>query len=223
MKLNISYIDNCIEFQEKINVIEIENKKYLERLINDLYIISLGEIIEDIKFFKDSEEIKMSNKINIIINYFEIDFNAKKYTTILNKKINSEVSEKVKDDINTQYKKIINLITPELNKNNLSLNINSEYDFAEILKLLKIKINTPKKILHKLYTLIDIEDEFKTSELIVFINLKQFLTNEEIEELYKYSLYKNINILLIETQSSKTVNDFENKLIIDEKLVEYMI
>lgn len=71
--------------------------------------------------------------------------------------------------------------------------------------------------------LIDIEKAFKLSNILVFINLKQYLSNKELEELYKYSIYNNVRILLVDSQGYNNISIYENKLSIDKDLVEFML
>ena len=71
--------------------------------------------------------------------------------------------------------------------------------------------------------MIDINSIFNINELLVFINLKQYLTNEELKEFYKYSLYNNVKIILIDSQSYGTANEYEKKLIIDNNLDEFLL
>mgnify|MGYP001149645531 FL=1 len=86
MKITVSYLENNIEINnENINVLEIENKKIFFRLINDLNQICNGNVIEEIKTFIDDKEVSITNKVNVISDYFNIDFS--KYMLSINKLI----------------------------------------------------------------------------------------------------------------------------------------
>lgn len=53
MKINCNYIDNSIIFDDdKINVIEIENKKFFYRFVRDLYSISNGDVLEELVYYR---------------------------------------------------------------------------------------------------------------------------------------------------------------------------
>lgn len=49
------------------------------------------------------------------------------------------------------------------------------------------------------------------------------ITNQELLELYKYAIYNKINIILIDSQCYGGTLEYENKLIIDRNLDEFMI
>ncbi len=225
MKLIIKYIDNDIELKEnEISAIEIENKRYFYRIVKDLYDIYDNELSEDIYLIDDNnKEINISNKIKIFIDYFNFKLDSKKYTNDITKYINKILSEETKEILLNQYKKIINLYKKELNNIDLPLVLDTDLDIENITKLIKVSIDTNKELINNLFTLIDLENIFQTKNILVFINLKQYLSKEEIEELYKYSIYSRITLLLIDSQSYGTTLTNERKLIIDENLDEFML
>ncbi len=225
MKLIIKYIDNDIELKEnEISAIEIENKRYFYRIVKDLYDIYDNELSEDIYLIDDNnKEINISNKIKIFIDYFNFKLDSKKYTNDITKYINKVLSEETKETLLNQYKKIINLYKKELNNIDLPLVLDTDLDIENITKLIKVSIDTNKELINNLFTLIDLENIFQTKNILVFINLKQYLSKEEIEELYKYSIYNRITLLLIDSQSYGTTLTNERKLIIDENLDEFML
>lgn len=227
MKINIEYIDNEIIIPDnKVFNIEIENKIYFYRLINELNYISNGADSPEennIKFFKNNNELNLFNKIDVYIDYFNIDFNSKKIINSLYRALKTTISEEDKIKIANYYLKIKNILSKSFLDYNLPLTISSEYDIELIFKLLKINVEKKNNLLDNLLILIDINNIFKINELLIFVNLKQYLNKEELNELYKYSVYNNVKILLIDSQSYGTCNEYEKKLIIDSNLDEFLL
>lgn len=225
MKINVNYFDNeLIISNARVLSLEIENKNYFFRIVNELNDISQGILSESINFYdKEGKELNLSNKINLIIDYFNIEFNSKKVLNMLYKSIKESIDEETNYRINSYYNKIKNLISKSLTDYNLSLEISDEYDIDVIFKLLKISINSKDNLLENLFLLIDIENVFKIDVLLVFVNLKQYLSTNELVELYKYSLYNDVQILLIDSQSYGVTIDNEKKLIIDSNLDEFLL
>ena len=225
MRLSIKYIDNVITFNNSsINCLEIENKSYFYKIVNDINNISIGNVIEDVIFTGDEyKELNLSNKINIIFDYFNFDFNSKKIISIINKKVNENISINDKDNLSKLYNKIRKIYLPILNDMDLNIDINNDFDLDLMIKLLNITIKSKDNLLDNLFLLIDIEKELNINKIIVFINLKQYLNKNELIELYKYLLYNNIVVLLIDSQSYGICNEYEKKIIIDEELEEYKI
>ncbi len=225
MKIVINFIDNEIAVQNN-NVfnIEVENKAYFYRLINEFNLISKGIISENIFFLdEDSNELNLLNKIDLYIDYFNIEFNSKKIINNLYKVLKTNINEEDKIKINKCYLKIKNILSKSFLDYNLPLLINDEFDIDTILKLLKVSIDSKNNLLDNLFLLIDINNNFKINELLIFVNLKQYLTLEELNELYKYSIYNNVKILLIDSQCYGVTNKFEKKLIIDGNLDEFLL
>lgn len=225
MKLNIKYIDNDILIDnENVYSIEIENKKSFYRLVNDFVSISLGNIVDDINLYDDNfEEVNILGKVSIIIDYFNINFDVKRYNAEINKIVLKNIDEKMQQEFLTNYRKLYNSLKKVLNDIDLPLLITSEFDLDDLLKLFKISINKNDNLLDNLLLLIDLEKLLNINKFIILVNIKQLLDKNELEELYKYALYNSVNLLLIDSQSYGVCLKNEKKLIIDENLDEFMI
>ena len=70
-------------------------------------------------------------------------------------------------------------------------------------------------IIKRLFEYIKICSFICKYKLIIFVNLKTYLSDEEIEELYKISNYCKISLLLIESRE-KDWNGDEMEYIIDK-------
>lgn len=57
MNLSVDYLDNKIVFaNEYINAVEIENKRYFYRFVNDLYSVYINGYSDNLKFIQDNKE-----------------------------------------------------------------------------------------------------------------------------------------------------------------------
>lgn len=224
MKINVNYFENNLNLNDnEVLVIEIENKKYFYRFLNDLNKISKGINSDEILFFKNNKELNINNKITIISDYFNLEFNTKKSINDLNKYINENITEENKYILFKNYEKILKTYKKIINDIDIPLLVDETLNIENLTKMVNIKINEKNELLENLLLLIDIEKIMNNSELIIFVNLKQYLNKLELEELYKYAIYNQINILLIDSQCYGTTMNFEKKLIIDDNLEEYML
>ena len=225
MNLRISYLENTIMLNnENVFVVEVENKKMFYRLVSDLYKIKDGELLNEFYFYDNSnKEINVSNKIEVYSNFFKIDFNTKKNLTILNKTVLASLDDNEKTSIMNNLKKLYKTIGSCLNDIDLPLILNDEITIDDIVKLFKISFNLKDDLLEKLLLLIDIERNFKINMILFFVNLKQYLNKVELEELYKYAIYNNVKLILIDSQSYGVKLNYEKKLIIDNDLVEFVL
>lgn len=222
MKITISYLENNVEItNDFINVLEIENKKVFFRLINDLNQICNGNVIEEIKAFSDDKEINITNKVNVISDFFNIDFS--RYMLLINKLINENLKDNSDKSLLLLYKKLIQKYNNIISTVDLPIAVNNDATIESFTKLFKLKVNYKSSIIENLFSIIELERSLKSSKFIVLVNLKQYLDDDELNELYKYSIYNNVNIILVDSQCYGCSHDFEKKLIVDDNLVEFMI
>ena len=224
MNLNVKYFDNKIVFnKEFINVLEIENKKYFYRFIKDLYSISSNNTTEDIHFFENEKEINMSNKLRIYVDFFDFQFDSKKYVNDISKYVSTNISEDDKNSLVTLYNKMVKQYSKILNNVEVPLQIESEFSVDNLNKLMRLSINAKEDLLDNMLMLIDLEKTLKLNNLLVFVNLKQYLSKDELSELYKYSIYNEVIIFLVDSQSYGVCLKYEKKHIIDVNLDEFML
>lgn len=224
MNMKIEYFDNIVNFyHDNINVIEIENKKYFYRFVNDLYSIVNNGYTDDISFFDETTEKNMNGKIKLFVDFFDFKFDSKKYATDISKFVNESIDNENRDALSVLYNKIVKIYNKILNDVDLPLTVENDISIETITKLVKVGIDSRNELLDNLFLLIDLEKTLKTNNLLVFVNLKQYLSKTELVELYKYSIYNNIFILLIDSQAYGGTLEYERKLIIDENLDEFVI
>ena len=191
MKLCVSYIDNDIILDSNhITVIEIENKKYFYRLVKNLFDISNRQKNDDVVFYDENEK-EILPSIEILNNYFEIDVNTKKNVGELYKLIVSNLDENMIQELTNNYKKIYKSLNKMLGSIELPLFIQQEYENDLFLKTFKVSISMKENLLDNLLLIIDVNKLLKLYNIIIFVNLKQYLSKYELKELYKYAIYNS--------------------------------
>ena len=223
MNLNINFLENNIIISnEYISVLEIENKKTFYRIVNLLNKFSLGETIEEIAFYVENEE-KNNIKINLFLDYFNWNLDSKKTNNELQKNIIDKLDDEYILELTKIYKKLYNTLNKMLLEVELPLEITQDFDINIFIKNMKITLQQKNELLDNLLLIIDITNILKLNDLLIFVNLKQYLSTTELIELYKYSIYNNIKILLIDSQTYGPTLEFEKKLIVDENLDEFVL
>ncbi len=216
MNLKLSFIENSIELSDEyIRCVEIENKKYFYRIVDILNNYARGIILEDSMF---NEEVK----IKVYIDYFNLDFNNRKIINNVYKLINLSASEDNQESLRNTYKKLIKQYHNILENIDIPLVINQELNLDELSKNLNIEIKIDD-LVKNIFTIIDICKEIKDVDIIFFVNLKDYLNNEELNEIYKYAIYNKIVIAMIDSKSFGICQKYEKKFIIDNNLDEYML
>ena len=143
MNLKINYFDNQIRLnKENIQVIEIENKKTFYRLVKDLYSIKNNEKLNEIYFFDDkNQEINMYDKVELYINFFDLELNSKKNLNMLNKNIVNNINDQEKNEILNNFKKLYKSFNKILFNIDIPIILNNDITIEDIVKFFKISIN----------------------------------------------------------------------------------
>lgn len=225
MKLQIGYIENEVFISDGVvNSVEIENKQCFYRLVNDFVVLSNNGDVDCLALLDDlGKEVGISNKFLVIIDYFNIDNVMKKYLSYFEKTIVFSIDDKDRHNLLSYSSKLISYFEKVVSKLDLPVKINFSGDINTLVKFMKFSFNLKDSLFDNLLLLIDLEKEFNLYKFLVFVNLKQYLSRKDLLELYKYSVYVGVNILLIDSQSYGGTLEYEKKIIIDSDFYEYMI
>lgn len=226
MKLRINGFNNEVLFNEEcVNILTIKDPKCFSHLIGILNDKINGLESNEIFLLDDKEEeLKLEKNAYMILDVFNIDYNSKKILS----KIYDIISENIKKNQDYVIENIAlnlrNYIISEINELPFEFTMKSELDIPEILKIYNLKIDGEMyhSILEKIELLIDLLATLKISNILIIPNLKSFLEDVELVELYKYSLYNNINLLIIERNSYDKL-EYESNMIIDENFDDFFI
>lgn len=147
----------------------------------------------------------------------------KNYSVDITKYVLSNIEQYDSENILKVYSKLCKLINKELSKLELSISISSDEGIENIVKMFKLRINQKEDLLDNLLLIIDLEVVLNSNKILCFMNLKQYLTKEELLEFYKYAVYNSVKIIMIESTKYDYLKDYENIIVIDQSLDEIMI
>ena len=156
---------------------------------------------------------------DIVVDPFSADINRRDVLTQLYAIMKSDAlgedmyihTNELLSEIEKGFRKIINRQDP---------NIESDSpDVLGLFKIMNVRFEVSDSLLMRMCDYMDICREYLKTKLFIFVNLKSFLSESEVSQLYKHSSYRKHVILLIENKQSKTM-DLENIRVIDESLCE---
>ena len=197
-----------------INVLVCENEKVYNGMIIDLYKLE-GDRDSSFILSSDEKQINFNDNCEIIFNPFKIDINNKKNIEKLYGQLSKYMSM---DNMFIEKNEIIEQLYMYINK----LSLISEYDILHndrledksIFKLIGLEIENDGCFDDMLINYMKVTNKLQGSKLYIFVNLKSFITSNDVLKMYKDIEYNKINVLLIENVDRKMVNG-ENKIIID--------
>ena len=226
MKLRINGFENEIIFDgETVNVLEIRDKECFKHILELIYNFSCGNESLEIVLLSDNEEtIHFKDNVIVMFDLFNIDYNSK---NILNKLYNMVQNniEKNQDLEIDEYKfKIREKIIEEINELPFEFEMKDDLNIEKKKKMYSLKIDSRNydTILNRIELMINLISLLGVANILIIPNLKIYLNNEELLELYKYSLYNNIELLLIE-QNSNIKLKYEKIMLIESDFNDSII
>lgn len=207
-----------IDFEDKsIFSLIIENKKLYRKVIEDLInniSIDDGNII----LSKNNKLIVPEKEIFVFSDYFNFDVNK----FVLNKyyKELKNLSENEFFDETVEIKETLRNYVTKLIENEYSVKLEEDLDISQILKAFGIKFQRNEDLLLNLFEWIKILNELLGYEIFFFINLENFLSDDELVEFSKFILYNKYKVVFLENFNRNKLFDDDNLIIIDNDLCE---
>ncbi|WP_027422046.1 type II-A CRISPR-associated protein Csn2 [Lachnobacterium bovis] len=219
MTLLIPKYDLRIKIQEnEVNVLCIENPDAYSYIIKNLWQQVNGEDGEMI-LSEGEKELKISKDMELITNPFAVDCNDKK---ILNK-VYIELAENFKEnymmemsDINTN---IVNVLDELMSDFSYPLASDIEMDPIGLFKLYRIQMDMAKEdYVSYLLEYMKLKHMICKVNVFVIVDLRSYMDDIVIEELYKNLFYEKIFLIVISGHQYENPIECEKTLILDKDL-----
>lgn len=216
MKLTYAKYNLVMELSEnKPSVLIIENPQNMAEFMQELYNQYCG-LSEKFVLSEEDKILKLNKIADMVIEPYSLDLNRKNIINGLYLYMNDIANDCIEERevLNTNIQLVIDKITDNVPYNNITHQF--DFNWTDMFKLYGVKIDSDyQTIIEKLVEYIKICSFICKYKLIIFVNLKTYLSDEEIEELYKTSSYCKISLLLIESREINWNGD-EMEYIIDK-------
>lgn len=201
---------------DQIQTIVIESPLMLSEYLGELSRQANGE--EGRWILSEYEEAYLLPKAcQIIINPFDLDFNQRKMITALYDKIEKQtISTECLLGWNELYSIMVNTLEDMIEKIDYNLSYNNEVEIKDFLKLMNLRFNdATESMIEKLIDYMCLLHEVLGILVFVFVNIKSYLNEEQINYLFQQAFYQKISILLFESVDREYKYQAEQVTIID--------
>ena len=212
--LNLELILSC----ESPTVLIIENRPLFSAITADLWDQACG-IPGNIILSENNEQLKPEKVSTVIINPFSINYNEKRILNAAYKELSDIANDIFFEKIAETNSKIISILDSIEKSVDFPVIYDIDLDFKSLLKAYNVKIDDQNSnLLDRIVSYTKLLHRICNISLFIFINLKSFFTDEQLNALYKEMLYENVILLDIESSDSNYHLSQENYVIIDKDL-----
>lgn len=203
--------------ENQVLVLFIENRKAYCQLMQDLWNQVQGQegnfILSD-----KMKQLKISREMECIFNPFSLNCNDRK---IMNK-LYQEVKEQADSLFQEESAKLngeINCYLEHLLMQMLyALKYDVDFDAIGLYKLYHVEIDfSGETLLERIMEYLRVLSKICGVTIYAFVGLKQYLSEEELDQLYKFLFYEKINLVIIESLQMPLIYA-EKGWILDEDL-----
>lgn len=199
MRLLHSELNIDIAFREnEVIVLTVENPQSFSRLLSDLWRQINGEL-GDFVLSEADKIYKLSKELEVIFNPFALSCNDKKIISRLYQQLNTFAEIDLYEKTSELNGTVINYMDMLTNIVPYPLQYHLDIDISALLKAYKVEVNvSANSLVEQVIEYIRIAHQICNINIFVFVNLKQYFSEEEILSLYEFLFYEKIYFLVIE-------------------------
>lgn len=228
MIIRISNFENDIAISDEyVRVLEIEDKALFINIVQSINSLCYNQDSDEYILLLDgNKQLSFSKDAYFIFDVLNIDFNDRKilsklYSTI---KTNIYLDDDIRQKLEKYHAEMFNLVDSTLLDYPFEFTFKPELVIEDLLKLYGIRlINEGQSFVDKVFYLIDLISILDLCEVLIFCNIKLFFTKNQLEEIYKYIIHNQLNVLLLEGSSTDQLLKYEKKNRIDMEFDDYKI
>lgn len=153
-----------------------------------------------------------------MFNPFSLDCNNKKVITRLHQELKDQMNENLIEETAKINQSILEYLEKVIYQVPYALDYNVDFDAMNLLKMYEVKVdNLAEDLLEKIVEYVKAMNRICNMRIFVFVGLKQYLTENELEQLYEFIFYEHIYLIILEPKFTKVLNG-EKSCILDSDL-----
>lgn len=226
MNVRFSGLMNALELAAgDVSVLEIHNSVLFTRVCQSLSSQKGECAIEPYSVWDDAgNELSSSQTLLYVGDPFKLPWDDKALVGELRSLLENMVfeDEPARQRIESLATQLSSAITQ------MGFQVEGDYHFAlewELQRYLKafnfsVEYDPDVSLLDNVIKFIDFVADVMADKVIVFINLKIFLSENELTRLYERIFFRNVKLLLLESVKDEIVRHHETKLVVDQDFLE---
>lgn len=226
MRLVFSGLENPLKLTAgETSVLQVENSALFARIVSSLQTGLGHQAMEPYSLWEDDGEVKPGNALMVVPDALNLPWDDRAFMTTITKRVEREFLED--EDLRMQVEEAERAIKMRLSRSNLGFNADLgfglEWDLKRYLKFLGFGAapQEDRSFLDNLLNFLSFALDAGCRKTIVFVNLKTFLTENELQMLYDHVFFLKLSLLLLENKIDTMSYRHENKLAVDLQFLEH--
>lgn len=221
MKLICSPINLTVDLcYDKLNIIVIENIYGFRSFVNEMNLASLSEQ-SSVSILDGAKALNLSKSLFFVQSPYLININDKRFLKAAYDQLSCEFNNDsvLQMKFNELNSELESLLYDLLLKSDFNLTIDGGLDLHSVLKSFGVKIeDIDESLVEKLIDFVSLVSKLKiATPVIAFLNLQQFLDQQELKSLQDHSMSLNVMLLLLESRQI-CYNENVNLTLLDSDL-----
>ena len=206
-----------IELKENVvSVIVVEDVASRLPIVDELY-SQMMDKDGNWLLVENEKNYELGKNAEIILEPFSLELNNKKVKTKLYQDIKTIAQDFCFSQGLEVHSHICNYLEKLLERIPYPVKYEEEWNILELLKAYGVELEEESdSICEKLFNYIKLINQVCGIGIFITVNLKQYLTKEQISELYKLAMYSKIQLVLIEFNMLNEKLDCEEIYILDK-------
>lgn len=205
-----------------VNELIIENPPILAEMVQELTAQADGGE-GGFVLSEDGKPLSVEKNLVFIKDPFSVDVNQRKLLSRLYEELEEHTKDTLFLEVEDFYHAYIRYMNGVCEKSGLFLTYEEEPKVEDIFKLAKLRIDCQaESLVEQIAEYIRVWAELLHQEVFVFLNLKLFLTKEELEALYQECFYRKVQMILIEAVFTEKMPEEKIYLIDKDKCIIYL-
>ena len=208
------------EFQLTENTvlnIVCENRNAFKSMVFDFYSEAKGDdgawILSD-----NDEEHCISKRVEVIVNPFSISCNDRKILNAVYKELHDVLEQKYCEAYSEVNSRIFNLIDTVLQNVPYPLVSELSGDIEGLFKLYDVKFDEEyTSLAERIISYIKTSSQVLKKKVYVLVNIKTYLDDNEMKQLYKEAMYNKAYLVILESKDTAKLDE-EKKVVLDDDL-----
>ncbi len=206
-------------------VLQVENAALFARIVRSLQSGQGRYAAEPYTFWNGDNEAKPASALMLVTDVMCLPWGERSFIAAVTKRIEREFLED--EELRMQIEAAEQVLQEKLGSLNFGFNADLgfglEWDLKRYLKFMGfgVAIQEEKTLLDNLLNFLSFVLDAGCKKTIAFVNLKTFLTENELKVLYDHVFFLKLSVLLLENKKDSMAYEHERKLAVDLQFLEH--